>query len=61
MLTRMPSNTDGMRQLAKQVAMIRWFVVFSLFSFVFGFETIEHIVVEQSAFNWRFNFEVLFF
>lgn len=61
MFAHMPSNRDGMRQLARQVAMIRWFVAFFLFSFVFGFETIEHIVIEQEALNWRLSFEVLFF
>lgn len=60
MFARKPSNIDGMRQLAKQVGAIRWFVVLALFTFVFGFEVVEHVIVEKEAINWRLTFEVLF-
>lgn len=61
MFIRMSSDIDGMRQLAKQVATIRWIVVIVLFTFVFGFETVEHIIIEREGLNWRLSFEVFFF
>jgi signal transduction histidine kinase len=57
----MPSSTTKIRQLAQQVATIRWIVMLSLFTFVFGFETLEHIIVEGESISWRFSFEIFFF
>lgn len=61
MFVRMSSNIDGMRQLANQVTTIRWIVAISLFTFVFGFEIVEHIIIEREGMSWRLSFEVLFF
>ena len=61
MFSSLPSNITGMRQLAQQVAFIRWIVTLSLFTFVAGFETLEHLIVEGEPLSWRFSFEILFF
>ena len=55
------SNINGMRLLARRVAIIRWIVPLALFWFVTGFETLEHIIIEGKPPSWNFSFEILFF